>query len=187
MTEREAEQAAKLADQAGQQLDAAQKSAQDMAASAQDAAEDMSEGVRETARDAQAQAQDLLGQTPDQARRLAQDAQQQAQALTEEGLEKSRAVAQKASDSVDQAARAAGSRLHSAASGIRSYAPEGGTAANITERFASGLDYTGNYLEQQSDSGIIASVIDFVRRYPIPTALAVVGVLFVLLRRLRQG
>src|SRR5262249_23524106 len=110
-----------------------------------------------------------------------------AQGAQQQGLEQFRAVAQKASDSMDQAARTAGGSLHGAASSVRAYAPESGTAADISERLASGLDYTGSYLEQQSDRGVVAGAIDFVRRYPVPSALLGAFILFLLMRGRRRG
>jgi ElaB/YqjD/DUF883 family membrane-anchored ribosome-binding protein len=168
--------AAELADQASEQLDSAQKSAQDTAASAQDKAQE-----------AQAQAEELLNQAPDQLQQFAEDAQQQARAMTDSGLERFRAAAQKASTGVDQATRMAGGTLRGAASNVRQYTPESGAAANITERLASGLEYTGSYLESQSDGGIIRAAIDFLRRRPILAGLAGASIGFLLLRRLRRG
>ena len=165
--------AAELADQAAEQLDSAQKSAQDTAASAQD--------------EAQAQAEELVDQAPDQLQQFAEDAQQQARTMTDSGLERFRAAAQKASSGVDQATRIAGGTLRGAASNVRQYAPESGTAANITERLASGLEYTGGYLESQSDSGIIRAAIDFLRRRPILAGLVGAGIAFLFLRRLLRG
>jgi hypothetical protein len=182
-----AAQADALAGQAEQQLDAAQESAQDLAATGEGMAQDVSDTLRDAGQDAQAPAQELLGRAPDHLRQFARDTQQQAQALTEEGLAKFRATAQKASDSVDETARTAGGTLRGAASGMRSYAPESGAAADLTERLASGLEHSAVYLERRSESGILASMADFLRRHPIATMLAGGGIVLLLLRGRRRG
>jgi len=115
-----------------------------------------------------------------------QSAQQQAHALTGKGLDTFDTAAQKASESVHQAGRATGDTLRGAAGGVRSYAPQSGTGADIAERVASGLEYSGDYLERQSDSAL-ARFTNFVQQHPLAITLAGGGLLLLLLRRRMHG
>lgn len=165
LAEAGAAQADALADQANQQLDAAQAGAQDLAASAQSQAQDASDALSDAGK----------------------GLQQQAQALSEEGLAKMRVAAHKLSDSLDQSARTAGGTLRDAASSVRSHAPESGAAAGITERFASGLEHSGAYLERQGDGTLVDRIADFVRRHPVAVTLAGGGIVLLLARGRRRS
>ena len=156
MADAGAAQADALAGQAEQRLDAAHERAQGKA-------QDGSDALGDAGQDAGAQVQERLGQAPN---RLDQ-------------------FIQKASDGVNQTGRVTGDTLRGAASGVRSYAPQSGSGAEIAERLASGLERSGAYLERQTDSAI-ARLTDFVQRHPVATMLAGGGILLLLLRDRRR-
>ena len=142
--------------------------------------------MQDYAQNLQKQAAELLGRAPEPVQQFAQDAQAKAQELSKEGQVRLQDAAQQASSGIDQAARTTGGTLRGAADSVRSYAPESGAAADVANRFASGLEYTGSYLEEQSERGIVANMADWVRRHPLPVALAGGGLLLLFLRGRRR-
>lgn len=142
--------------------------------------------LAEAGKELQKQALELLDEGPEHVKQLAAEAQQKARALTEDGLEQFHDVARQASEGFDQATRATGGALRDAAGSIRSHAPESGAAADVAQQLVRGLERSGSYLEEQSAEGIVAWVTDFVRRNPILSALAALGILLLLGRMFRR-
>ena len=82
------------------------------------------------------------------------------------------------SDRFDNAARKASDALRAAAGGLRSYAPEQGTAGEITHQVAEGLEQGGSFLEEQSRKGVVAQTTNLVLGIAFLASLAAIVVVF---------
>ena len=98
-----------------------------------------------------------------------------------------------ASDMAAGAGRKADSAVHSAGSGMQSFAdtvrdrgPQAGMLGSASSAVADTLDSAGEYLESHGLSGIAEDVTNLVRRNPIPALLIGIGVGFLLARATRS-
>jgi len=124
------------------------------------------------------QAADLAQQTEEQLRRTGEQGQAAAETLAGQGQQKFNAATGQTSDRFDNAARKASDVLRSAAGGLRSYAPEQGTAGEITHQVAEGMEQGSSFLEEQSRKGVVAQTTNLVLGIALLASLAAIAVVF---------
>jgi hypothetical protein len=76
--------------------------------------------------------------------------------------------------------------MESAASSLRSHAPQSGMLGSAASSVADAMESTGRYLEREGLSGIADDVTGLIKRNPIPAMLLAVAVGYLLARATRS-
>ena len=112
-----------------------------------------------------------------------------AQSATSMAKDAASTVAQKASDvagnigrKAGDATTAVGGSLKSLAQTVRERGPHDGMMGSTTSAVASTLENSGAYLEEQGLQGMAEDLSAFIRRYPLQSVLAGIGIGFCLAR-----
>jgi hypothetical protein len=115
---------------------------------------------------------------------------QEAKGAVKEGAsnlgQQAREVASKAGDKTEDALHSVGQGMSSLAGSIRHSAPQGGMLGSAAGTVAEQLDAGGRYLREHDLGDIGEDLSNVVRRYPIPSLLAVFGIGFLLGGALRR-
>ena len=102
----------------------------------------------------------------------------------ESTLSNVREMGEEAAARVGQAASSMGGRIRSAAESVRETTAAEGPVAHAANSVADKLDRLGGYLEEQNLAGLRDDVEGIIRRYPVETLLAGLGLGYLLARRL---
>ncbi len=84
-------------------------------------------------------------------------------------------VASSLLNKANQAAATTGRKIESVADQVRSHMPESGVVGAASSKLADSLDYSGMYLEDQGLSGMIGDIAKLIRRNPITSLMAGMG------------
>jgi len=114
----------------------------------------------------------------DMAANVADTARQTAANVAETAKQAASTIGQKAEDCT----HAMGSGMRSLGETLRDKAPQRGVLGSAASSVASGLERSGQYLEQEGLSGMAGDLTNLIRRNPIPAVLVSVGVGFILAR-----
>jgi len=98
--------------------------------------------------------------------------------------QKASEVGSQVADRTDAALGATGSRIESFADTVRANAPSG-KAGEVATKAADALEQSGQYLQNTSSSSLMSDLADLVRRRPIPSLLAALGIGYLVVRALR--
>jgi len=85
-------------------------------------------------------------------------------------------------DKVDSAVGTVGENISGFADTVRDKGPKEGILGSATKTVASGIERTGDYLDEKGVSGMANDVMSLCRSYPIATLLVGVGIGFLLAR-----
>jgi hypothetical protein len=104
----------------------------------------------------------------------------------EEVIRKTSDLVAKAGDRAEATVSDVGKQIQKLAGTIRQKAPEGGPLGSAVSSVADGLDAGGRFLEEENLAHLTTEITDLIRRYPLQSVLAGVGIGFLMARALRS-
>jgi hypothetical protein len=137
--------------------------------------EDFGAKVQEKATDATRQfmdkAREAGSNVADKAKEFGSNVADKAKEYGSNIAEKAKEAGNQAGQRADDATQCVGKRMESLAGSIRENLPTSGVIGAAGSTFASGLESTGRYLEQEGLSGMANDVAGMIRKNPLPALL----------------
>jgi ElaB/YqjD/DUF883 family membrane-anchored ribosome-binding protein len=128
------------------------------------------------------EASSMASNVGDKAKQFASGAADKAREFASSATDKARQTASNVGRQAEDATHAAGESIKSFGESIREKGPREGVMGAATSSLASGLECTGQYLQEEGLSGMFEDVTNLVRRNPIPALFVGIGLGFVLAR-----
>jgi len=119
-----------------------------------------------------------VNKAQEMASNVADTARQAAANVADKAKQAAQGIGQRAED----ATHGLGSGMKSLGESLRDKAPQGGVLGSAASSVASGLERSGQYLQQEGISGMAGDLTDLIRKNPIPALLVGVGIGFILAR-----